>query len=87
MDSSELLGNFDKANINYKLRHLKQSIIKSDNDIVSKIKQINDLTSNEHQSTSTTTYDFEWHDSILIQSIENGDVIILDNVNTCSNSV
>ena len=41
MDSSELLGNFDKANINYKLRHLKQSIIKSDNDIVSKIKQKN----------------------------------------------
>ena len=35
----------------------------------------------------STSYDFEWHDSILIKSIIRGEYIILDNVNTCSSSV
>ena len=91
MDSSELLGNFDKSNELYKLRIAKRqlgAVISqySLNDAIIALTSLIDANNNKINDT-TNIFDFEWHDSILIQSIINGDLLLLDNVNTCSASV
>ena len=90
MDSSELLGSFDKSNINYQLKKYKENFnIKEYNlsNILNKINSIELFKNNLIQNYKNDDYTFEWHDSILISSIINGDSILLDNVNTCSSAV
>ena len=41
----------------------------------------------EKSNLNSNEYNFEWHDSILINSIINGELIILDNANTCNSAV
>ena len=92
MDSSELLGNFDKSNINYQLNQyineIKLKKINHENIIISieKIENQKKLLI-EKSAINNNEYNFEWHDSILINSIINGNMIILDNANTCNSAV
>ena len=93
MDSSELLGNFDKSNINYQLNQfiteLKLKNFKKEININTLIEKIEKQKKYLVEKTDVTNneYNFEWHDSILINSIINGDMIILDNANTCNSAV
>ena len=94
MDSSELLGNFDKSNINYQLnQYINNLKINKDreysNNPISFIDMIEKKKKMliEKSNLNSNEYNFEWHDSILINSIINGDLIILDNANTCNNAV
>ena len=90
MDSSELLGNFDKSNINYQLnQYISELKLKNNNDIINNIEKIEKqkLFLIEKTDMNNNEYNFEWHDSILINSIINGDMIILDNANTCNSAV
>ena len=93
MDSSELLGNFDKSNINYQLNQyiteLKLKNTKNDINIINLIEKIEKqkIFLKEKSDMNNNEYNFEWHDSILITSIINGDIIILDNANTCNSAV
>jgi MoxR-like ATPase len=127
MDSTELLGNFDKVNLAYHIQLLKDkltSFVKTVSletnemvlvanfiDFLSKPSSIETLPdkldqfkcklltigldiTNEVQSINrvvyfikSETFNFEWHDSVLIKCIINGYWIILDNVNTCSAAV
>ena len=90
MDSSELLGNFDKSNINYQLnQYISELKLKNNNDIINNIEKIEKqkLFLIEKTDMNNNEYNFEWHDSILINSIINGDTIILDNANTCNSAV
>ena len=93
MDSSELLGNFDKSNINYQLNeYINELKLKNENNknnslaIIDKIEKQQKLLI-EKSNQNNNEYNFEWHDSILINSIINGDMIILDNANTCNSAV
>ena len=93
MDSSELLGNFDKSNINYQLNeYINEVKLKNENNkidslaIIDKIEKQQKLLI-EKSDINNNEYNFEWHDSILINSIINGDMIILDNANTCNSAV
>ena len=94
MDSSELLGNFDKSNINYQINQYinELKINKNTNNnnyplqFIDKIeRQQKSLIEKTNQNNNE--YNFEWHDSILINSIINGNMIILDNANTCNSAV
>ena len=93
MDSSELLGNFDKSNINYQLNQyineLKINKNNNNNDPLSLIDKIEKQQKSliEKANQNNNEYNFEWHDSILINSIINGNMIILDNANTCNSAV
>ena len=90
MDSSELLGNFDKSNINYQLnQYISELKLKNNNDIINNIEKIEKqkIFLIEKTDMNNNEYNFEWHDSILINSIINGDMIILDNANTCNSAV
>ena len=93
MDSSELLGNFDKSNINYQLNQyiteLKLKKINKECNVLNIIEKIEKekIFLLEKSNINNNEYNFEWHDSILINSIINGDMIILDNANTCNSAV
>ena len=92
MDSSELLGNFDKSNINYQLnQYITELKLKNEknNNIINLIEKIEKqkIFLEEKTEMNNNEYNFEWHDSILINSIINGDMIILDNANTCNSAV
>ena len=92
MDSSELLGNFDKSNIIYQLnQYINELKIneKSYNNTLLFIEKIENQKKIlvEKANLNNNEYNFEWHDSILINSITNGDMIILDNANTCNSAV
>ncbi len=92
MDSSELLGSFDKSNINYQIRQYIENYKLKNNEYISFniLKKINDIENykkNLIDNLKNDDYIFEWHDSILISSIINGENILLDNVNTCSSAV
>lgn len=141
IDSTELLGNFDKVNLSWQINKIRRilsdyistnyisidSNLNANNNtkylqllnlvdfinknvketefytinenlknLVEKLNCLNifHLVDNKVKSAFKTldcirneTFNFEWHDSTLIQCIENGDWIILDNVNTCSSAV
>ena len=92
MDSSELLGSFDKSNINYQIRQYIENYKLKNNEytsfnILKKINDIENYKKNLNDNLKNDDYIFEWHDSILISSIINGENILLDNVNTCSSAV
>ena len=92
MDSSELLGNFDKSNNNYQLnQYITELKLKNENNnnIINLIEKIEKqkIFLEEKTEKNNNEYNFEWHDSILINSIMNGDMIILDNANTCNSAV
>ena len=92
MDSSELLGNFDKSNINYQLnQYITELKLKTEKNIniINLIEKIEKqkIYLKEKTEMNNNEYNFEWHDSILINSIINGDMIILDNANTCNSAV
>ena len=94
MDSSELLGNFDKSNINYQLnQYINKLKINKDPEYINNPISFIDIIEKkkkmliEKSNLNNNEYNFEWHDSILINSIINGDFIILDNANTCNSAV
>ena len=146
IDTTELLGNFDKINLNYHIKSIKEDLgILKDQMLYSKslfVDHYNSLNILEHSISRLTSnnsqqdilslineldnhlnqlsgimadknllllissireklnvmkvtqdlifsniFSFEWHDSLLIKSIEKGYWMILDNVNCCPSSL
>ena len=73
MDSSELLGNFDKSNINYQLKqYIAEIKVKNEKNDEKNIVNIIDKIEKQKifliqkSEVNNNEYNFEWHDSILI---------------------
>ncbi|KAI1129610.1 hypothetical protein F5Y10DRAFT_290837 [Nemania abortiva] len=99
IDTMDLIGGFEQSDplreVNIALRRLKSTLelstlgalpgnISPDSDLATTLKGAQDLL---QRPTSIADPRFEWLDGVIVQALQKGEWLVLDNANLCSASV